>query len=162
MSPCRSKVDPGPAHTQTKNPIYVAIILSRCSHVSIFNFRIIRRRPSRVGSTTLHRVDRSSGQDKYPSIPDGKHHRVNDGHRKRTMMASSFPPFNKHIFINGGPPSETTGSEISSVESDWGDLRLIAAQLGVANPDDLHVERFKVDRQKLEDMIKGKAFVLSD
>uniref|UniRef100_A0A8D8G680 Protein bicaudal C n=3 Tax=Culex pipiens TaxID=7175 RepID=A0A8D8G680_CULPI len=74
------------------------------------------------------------------------------------MMASSFPPFNKHIFINGGPPSETTGSEISSVESDWGDLRLIAAQLGVANPDDLHVERFKVDRQKLEDMIKVETY----
>lgn len=73
-------------------------------------------------------------------------------------MMASFPPFNKHIFINGGPPSETTGSEISSVESDWGDLRLIAAQLGVANPDDLHVERFKVDRQKLEDMIKVETY----
>lgn len=74
------------------------------------------------------------------------------------MMAASCPPFNKHIFIGGGPPSETTGSEISSVESDWGDLRLIAAQLGVANPDDLHVERFKVDRQKLEEMIKVEAY----
>lgn len=73
-------------------------------------------------------------------------------------MMASCPPFNKHIFINGGPPSETTGSEISSVESDWGDLRLIAAQLGVANPDDLHVERFKVDRQKLEDMIKVETY----
>lgn len=74
------------------------------------------------------------------------------------MMAASCPPFNKHIFIGGGPPSETTGSEISSVESDWGDLRLIAAQLGVANPDDLHVERFKVDRQKLEEMIKVETY----
>ncbi|XP_055548937.1 protein bicaudal C [Wyeomyia smithii] len=73
-------------------------------------------------------------------------------------MMASCTPFNKHIFINGGPPSETTGSEISSVESDWGDLRLIAAQLGVANPDDLHVERFKVDRQKLEDMIKVETY----
>ncbi|XP_053696138.1 protein bicaudal C [Sabethes cyaneus] len=73
-------------------------------------------------------------------------------------MMASCSPFNKHIFINGGPPSETTGSEISSVESDWGDLRLIAAQLGVANPDDLHVERFKVDRQKLEDMIKVETY----
>ncbi|XP_058818853.1 protein bicaudal C [Topomyia yanbarensis] len=73
-------------------------------------------------------------------------------------MMTSCTPFNKHIFINGGPPSETTGSEISSVESDWGDLRLIAAQLGVANPDDLHVERFKVDRQKLEDMIKVETY----
>ncbi|XP_035915120.1 protein bicaudal C [Anopheles stephensi] len=72
-------------------------------------------------------------------------------------MMASCSSFNKHIFLNGGPPSETT-SEISSVESDWGDLRLIAAQLGVANPDDLHVERFKVDRQKLEDMIKVETY----
>ncbi|XP_052864286.1 protein bicaudal C [Anopheles cruzii] len=72
-------------------------------------------------------------------------------------MMASCSPFNKHIFLNGGPPSETT-SEISSVESDWGDLRLIAAQLGVANPDELHVERFKVDRQKLEEMIKVETY----
>ncbi|XP_053675629.1 protein bicaudal C [Anopheles nili] len=72
-------------------------------------------------------------------------------------MMASCSSFSKHIFLNGGPPSETT-SEISSVESDWGDLRLIAAQLGVANPDDLHVERFKVDRQKLEDMIKVETY----
>ncbi|EAA14677.4 AGAP009268-PA, partial [Anopheles gambiae str. PEST] len=75
----------------------------------------------------------------------------------RCKMMASCSSFNKHIFLNGGPPSETT-SEISSVESDWGDLRLIAAQLGVANPDDLHVERFKVDRQKLEDMIKVETY----
>jgi protein bicaudal C len=70
-------------------------------------------------------------------------------------MTTFCPPFNKHIFLNGGPPSETQ-SEISSVESDWSDLRSIAAQLGVANPDDLHTERFKIDRQKLEDMIKSE------
>ncbi|XP_058125914.1 protein bicaudal C homolog 1-B [Anopheles ziemanni] len=72
-------------------------------------------------------------------------------------MMASCSSFGRHIFLNGGPPSETT-SEISSVESDWGDLRSIAAQLGVANPDDLHVERFKVDRQKLEDMIKVETY----
>uniref|UniRef100_A0A182J0X5 Uncharacterized protein n=1 Tax=Anopheles atroparvus TaxID=41427 RepID=A0A182J0X5_ANOAO len=72
-------------------------------------------------------------------------------------MMASCSSFSRHIFLNGGPPSETT-SEISSVESDWGDLRSIAAQLGVANPDDLHVERFKVDRQKLEDMIKVETY----
>ncbi|XP_050101510.1 protein bicaudal C [Anopheles aquasalis] len=72
-------------------------------------------------------------------------------------MMASCSPFNKHIFLNGGPPSETT-SEISSVDSDWGDLRLIAAQLGVASTDELHVERFKVDRQKLEDMIKVETY----
>lgn len=62
---------------------------------------------------------------------------------------------NKHLYLNGGPPSESQ-SEISSVDSDWSDLRSIAAQLGVTNLDDLHSERFKIDRQKLEDMIKGE------
>lgn len=56
---------------------------------------------------------------------------------------------------SSGAPSETQ-SEISSVDSDWSDIRAIAMKLGVANPDDLHTERFKVDRQKLEQMIKGK------
>ncbi|KAH8262827.1 hypothetical protein KR044_000804 [Drosophila immigrans] len=52
-----------------------------------------------------------------------------------------------------GAPSETQ-SEISSVDSDWSDIRAIALKLGVQNPDDLHTERFKVDRQKLEQLIK--------
>uniref|UniRef100_T1GG44 K Homology domain-containing protein n=1 Tax=Megaselia scalaris TaxID=36166 RepID=T1GG44_MEGSC len=55
---------------------------------------------------------------------------------------------------SSGPPSETQ-SEISSVDSDWSDIRAIANKLGVQNPDDLHTERFKVDRQKLENMIKN-------
>ena len=55
---------------------------------------------------------------------------------------------------SSGAPSETQ-SEISSMDSDWSDIRAIALKLGVANPDDLHTERFKVDRQKLEQMIKG-------
>lgn len=54
----------------------------------------------------------------------------------------------------GGAPSETQ-SEISSMDSDWSDIRAIAMKLGVQNPDDLHTERFKVDRQKLEQLIKG-------
>lgn len=54
-----------------------------------------------------------------------------------------------------GAPSETQ-SEISSVDSDWSDIRAIAMKLGVKNPDDLHTERFKVDRQKLEQLIKGE------
>ncbi|XP_036321963.1 protein bicaudal C-like [Rhagoletis pomonella] len=54
---------------------------------------------------------------------------------------------------SSGAPSETQ-SEISSADSDWSDIRAIALKLGVANPDDLHTERFKVDRQKLEQMLK--------
>ncbi|XP_051858957.1 protein bicaudal C [Drosophila albomicans] len=55
--------------------------------------------------------------------------------------------------VGRGAPSETQ-SEISSVDSDWSDIRAIALKLGVQNPDDLHTERFKVDRQKLEQLIK--------
>lgn len=56
---------------------------------------------------------------------------------------------------SSGPPSETP-SEISSADSDWSDIRAIANKLGVQNPDDLQTERFKVDRQKLENMIKSE------
>lgn len=56
---------------------------------------------------------------------------------------------------SSGAPSETQ-SEISSADSDWSDIRAIALKLGVANPDELHTERFKVDRQKLEQMLKGE------
>lgn len=61
--------------------------------------------------------------------------------------------------VGSGAPSETQ-SEISSVDSDWSDIRAIAMKLGVQNPDDLHTERFKVDRQKLEQLIKGKSWDL--
>ncbi|KAI8042852.1 protein bicaudal C [Drosophila gunungcola] len=57
-----------------------------------------------------------------------------------------------------GAPSETQ-SEISSVDSDWSDIRAIAMKLGVQNPDDLHTERFKVDRQKLEQLIKADSAI---
>nr|XP_036216038.1 protein bicaudal C isoform X2 [Bactrocera oleae]XP_036216039.1 protein bicaudal C isoform X2 [Bactrocera oleae]XP_036216040.1 protein bicaudal C isoform X2 [Bactrocera oleae]XP_036216041.1 protein bicaudal C isoform X2 [Bactrocera oleae] len=59
---------------------------------------------------------------------------------------------------SSGAPSETQ-SEISSADSDWSDIRAIALKLGVANPDDLHTERFKVDRQKLEQMLKEDSMV---
>uniref|UniRef100_A0A1B0BFZ2 SAM domain-containing protein n=1 Tax=Glossina palpalis gambiensis TaxID=67801 RepID=A0A1B0BFZ2_9MUSC len=55
---------------------------------------------------------------------------------------------------SSGAPSETQ-SEISSADSDWSDVKTIANKLGVANPEELHTERFKVDRQKLEQMIKN-------
>lgn len=50
--------------------------------------------------------------------------------------------------------SSESRSEASSVESDWSDINSIAIQMGVS-PNDLAIERFKVDRQKLENMIKG-------
>lgn len=54
-----------------------------------------------------------------------------------------------------GPPSELS-SEVSSAESDFSDLRTIAAGLGIADPEEIYTERFKIDRTKLEDMIKGE------
>lgn len=70
------------------------------------------------------------------------------------MMPSALP-FNKLLYqaVRGSSDSQ---SEISSVDSDWSDIRGIALQLGVSDPDELTNERFKVDRQKLESMIKGK------
>ncbi|XP_055384865.1 protein bicaudal C [Condylostylus longicornis] len=66
--------------------------------------------------------------------------------------------FSKSITNSSGPPSESQ-SEISSVDSDWSDIRAIAINLGVQNPDDLLTERFKVDRQKLENMIRSESTV---
>lgn len=74
------------------------------------------------------------------------------------MQISMMPPalpFNKLLYQAIRPSSESQ-SEISSVDSDWSDIRSIALQLGVSNPDELANERFKIDRQKLENMIKGK------
>lgn len=68
------------------------------------------------------------------------------------ITMASYSPFNKHLYP-GGPPSESL-SELSSADSsDWSDLRTIAVQLGVSNPDELASERFKIDRQKLEIMV---------
>lgn len=69
------------------------------------------------------------------------------------MMPSALP-FNKLLYQAVRATSESQ-SEVSSVDSDWSDVRGIALQLGVSDPDDLANERFKVDRQKLENMIKG-------
>uniref|UniRef100_A0A336LJF4 CSON006372 protein n=1 Tax=Culicoides sonorensis TaxID=179676 RepID=A0A336LJF4_CULSO len=49
-----------------------------------------------------------------------------------------------------------TKSESSSLDSDWSDLKSIAAQLGISNVENLYTERFKIDRQKLIDMLKTK------
>ena len=78
------------------------------------------------------------------------------------MMAMPLPIFNKHLFIQGPPSVKSENqSEISSVESDFSDIRSVAAQLGITNPDELHMERFKIDRMKLEDMVKSKFLIFS-
>lgn len=75
------------------------------------------------------------------------------------MSASSIPQlFHARFSMTGssGPPSEAQSSEISSVESDFSDLKSIAAGLGIVDPEEVYTERFKIDRLKLEDMIKSK------
>ncbi|XP_055851865.1 protein bicaudal C [Episyrphus balteatus] len=72
------------------------------------------------------------------------------------MMASALQ-FNKLLYATAATTSDApseTQSEISSADSGWSDIRAIAVRLGVSNPEDLHTERFKVDRHKLENMIK--------
>lgn len=61
---------------------------------------------------------------------------------------------------SSGPPSEAQSSEISSVESDFSDLKSIAAGLGIIDPEEVYTERFKIDRLKLEDMIKSEIFYI--
>lgn len=57
--------------------------------------------------------------------------------------------------------SETSdGTATSSVSGRSGfdsreDLRELAAVLGIANPEDVHQDRFRVDRRKLEQMLQG-------
>lgn len=58
---------------------------------------------------------------------------------------------------SSGPPSEVASSEISSVESNFSDLKSIALGLGIVDPEEVYTERFKIDRLKLEDMIKSKS-----
>jgi hypothetical protein len=79
------------------------------------------------------------------------------------MTMASLPSIplmlNTRFSIAGssGPPSEAQSSEISSVESDFSDLKSIAAGLGIVDPDEVYTERFKIDRLKLEDMIKSES-----
>ena len=56
---------------------------------------------------------------------------------------------------SSGPPSEVAISEISSVESNFSDLKSIALGLGIVDLEEVYTERFKIDRLKLEDMIKS-------
>lgn len=89
---------------------------------------------------------------------------MNSAHLPPMMMSSSISTI--PLLLSGrfsmagssGPPSEAQSSEISSVESDFSDLRSIAAGLGIVDPEEVYTERFKIDRLKLEDMIKSKIF----
>lgn len=60
---------------------------------------------------------------------------------------------------SSGPPSEAPSSEISSVDS-FSDLRTIAAGLGITDPEEIYTERFKIDRTKLEEMIKRESLII--
>lgn len=73
-------------------------------------------------------------------------------------MAScvTFTQFNMQ---NNNDQQSDTRSESSSMDSDWSDLKSIAMELGVTNLDNLHTERFKIDRQKLCDMIQSKVLI---
>lgn len=55
--------------------------------------------------------------------------------------------------------SETSeGTAATSVSGKSGEeLHDIAAVLGIGNPDDLHQDRFRVDRRKLEQMLIGES-----
>lgn len=56
---------------------------------------------------------------------------------------------------SSGPPSEAPSSEVSSVDS-FSDLKTIALGLGILENEEVYVERFKIDRTKLEDMITSE------
>lgn len=73
------------------------------------------------------------------------------------MSSSSLPVLNRNFLMTSGQsaPSESQ-SEISSIESDFSDFRVIGAQLGILNAEDVYTERFKIDRTKLEEMIRSK------
>ncbi|XP_055712848.1 protein bicaudal C isoform X2 [Phlebotomus papatasi] len=64
---------------------------------------------------------------------------------------ASFLSLSK-IKISGSDSRSETQSEVSSADSELSDLRSIAIQLGVS-VDELSVERFKIERQKLENML---------
>lgn len=76
------------------------------------------------------------------------------------MALSSINPFlgssRFSLASSSGPPSEAPSSELSSIESDFSDLKSIIAGLGIVDPDEVYTERFKIDRAKLEEMIKSE------
>ncbi|CRL00989.1 CLUMA_CG014408, isoform A [Clunio marinus] len=90
---------------------------------------------------------------------------MNSIHFPHNTMSTTIPPGMPYPFIprfsiagSSGPPSETPSSEFSSIESDFSDLKSIAAGLGITDPEEVYMERFKIDRIKLEDMIKTESY----
>lgn len=59
------------------------------------------------------------------------------------------------MYRNVHQSSESQSEASSSAESELSDINSIAKQLNL-DPKDICVQRFKVDRQKLENMIKSK------
>uniref|UniRef100_A0A1A9WTZ7 SAM domain-containing protein n=1 Tax=Glossina brevipalpis TaxID=37001 RepID=A0A1A9WTZ7_9MUSC len=74
------------------------------------------------------------------------------------MYPSTASAASAALGSSSGAPSDTQ-SEISSTDSDWSDIKTIANKLGITNPEELYTERFKVDRQKLEQMIKAESYI---
>lgn len=77
-------------------------------------------------------------------------------------MNSYFPPpppmmLPQMTFVAG---SSSASSEISSVESEFSDLKSIADCLGIVDLEEIFTERFKIDRLKLEDMIKSEIYCI--
>ncbi|EDW77980.2 uncharacterized protein Dwil_GK24769, isoform B [Drosophila willistoni] len=98
----------------------------------------------------------------YPTATGGSVTPVTSGKSPLLGSLANLPlatgPAGNPVGGGSGAPSETQ-SEISSVDSDWSDIRAIALKLGVQNPDELHTERFKVDRQKLEQFITADSAI---
>lgn len=61
------------------------------------------------------------------------------------------------MYRNNQQSNESQSEVSSSTESEMSDINCIASQLGMSTKD-VHVDRFRVDRQKLENMIKCKVF----
>lgn len=59
------------------------------------------------------------------------------------------------MYRNVHQSNESQSEASSSTESEMSDINSIAIKMGL-NPEDICVQRFKVDRQKLENMIKSK------
>lgn len=83
-----------------------------------------------------------------------------------SSLSSVYPmPFNRLAYSSamGSVPSIASSesqSDVSSIGSDWSDVKVIAERLGITDESDLKNDRFKVDRQKLENMIKSIAIYI--
>lgn len=67
---------------------------------------------------------------------------------------------NNLMYRNVQQSSESQSEASSSTGSDWSDNNGIALQMGL-DPKDLYAQKFKVDRQKLENMLKSKPHAIA-